>query len=173
MGGLGAVLGRSWGDMLSSPIFDRFLDRFWSPKGCPKGGILGAKMAPKSIPKRGRNLRAKKLRLGSDLGRFWVVSGGAGRAFLLIFYWFCYCFREKDVFEEDKRPRAIRERKMTKNDPNMPPKTTPRRLQNDIFFDIDFWTNFDGLLGAKRKLRKAHGERSAREALPGSQSLTS
>jgi len=31
---------------------------------------------------------------------------------------------------------------MTKNDPNMPPKTTPRRLQNDIFFCIDFLDAF-------------------------------
>ena len=28
------------------------------------------------MPKRGRNLRVKKLRLGSDLGRFWFVFGG-------------------------------------------------------------------------------------------------
>ena len=33
LGGSWAVLWRSWSDMLSSPIFDRFLDRFWSPKG--------------------------------------------------------------------------------------------------------------------------------------------
>ena len=30
-------------------------------------------MAPKSIPKRGPNLRAKNSPLGTDLGRFWVV----------------------------------------------------------------------------------------------------
>ena len=38
---------------------------------------MGAKTEPKSIPKRGRNFTAKKLRLGSDLGRFWVVLGGS------------------------------------------------------------------------------------------------
>lgn len=50
-GALGGVLGtsravllRSWGDILSSPIFDRFSDRFWSPTGRPKGGIPGAKI---------------------------------------------------------------------------------------------------------------------------------
>ena len=37
---------------------------------------------------------------------------------------------------------------MTKNDPKKLPKTTPRRLQNDIFFSIDFWTNFDAKRGA-------------------------
>ena len=39
----------------------------------PKGAILGAEMVSKSIPKRGRNLRAKKLHLETDLGRFGVV----------------------------------------------------------------------------------------------------
>ena len=82
LGGLGellrgswAVLGRSWCDFWSSPISYRFFDRFWSRKGCQKGGVLGAKMEPKSIPKRGRNLRAKKLSLGSGLGRSWVDLG--------------------------------------------------------------------------------------------------
>ena len=121
-----AVLGRSWGDIVSSSLSDQFVDRFWSPKGCPKGGFLGAKMEPKSIPKRGPNLRAKKLPLKSDLGRFCVVFGGVREAFLLIFYWFLYYFQENDVFEEDRSPRPIRERKMTKNDPHKPPKTTPR-----------------------------------------------
>ena len=37
---------------------------------------LGAKMGSKSMPKRDRNLRAKKGSVGSDLDRFWVVSGG-------------------------------------------------------------------------------------------------
>ena len=57
-------------------------------------------MAPKSIPKRGQNLRAKKSPLGTDLGRFWVVLGRARRAFLLKFYWFLYYFVEIDVFEK-------------------------------------------------------------------------
>ena len=93
LGGFGAVLGRSWRDMLSSPIFDRFLDRFWSPKGCPQGGFMGAKTGPKSTLKRGRNLRVKKLRLGSDLGRFWFVFGGCRGGifvdFVLVFVLFC------------------------------------------------------------------------------------
>ena len=42
-------------------------------KGWPKGGILGGKMDQKSIQNRGRNLRAKKLPLGVDFGRSWVV----------------------------------------------------------------------------------------------------
>ena len=46
-----ALLGRSWSDLQGSPISDRFFDRFRAPKGCPKGGIWGAKMEPKSTPK--------------------------------------------------------------------------------------------------------------------------
>ena len=76
LGGSWAVLGRSWSDLLNSPTSNRFLDRFWSPKGCPQGGFMGAKTGPKSTLRRGRNLRVKKLRLGSDLGRFWFVFGG-------------------------------------------------------------------------------------------------
>ena len=89
LGGFGAVLGRSWRDMLSSPIFDRFLDRFRSPKGYPQG----PKTEPKSTLRRGRNLRVKKLRLGSDLGRFWFVFGGCRGGifvdFVLGFILFC------------------------------------------------------------------------------------
>ena len=58
------------------------------PQGWPQGGILGAKAVPKSIQKQGRNLRAKKLPLRSDVGRFCVFFGGVGEAFLMIFYWF-------------------------------------------------------------------------------------
>ena len=68
-------IGWSWGDFWVTSIFDYFLERFWEQKGCPKGGILGAKMDPKLIPKRGRNLRAQKLPLGSDLGPVWLVCG--------------------------------------------------------------------------------------------------
>ena len=135
------------GNILSSPISDLFFYRFWSPKRCPKGGILGAQMEPKSIPKRGRNLRAKTLPLKSDLGRFCVVLGGVPDAFVLTFYLFSYYFQENDVFEEDRCPRPIRERKMTKHDPKMPPKTTPKRLQNDIFFSCFFGAHFDAILG--------------------------
>ena len=50
---------------------------------------MGVKTDPKSTSKRRRNLRAKKLRLGSDLGRFWFVFGGCRGGifvdFLLVF----------------------------------------------------------------------------------------
>ena len=77
-------LGASWG--LLGPLGPNLggygspwviFDRFWSPKRCPKGGILGAKMEPKSIPKRGRNLRAKKLPLVALLGRSWADLGAS------------------------------------------------------------------------------------------------
>ena len=127
LGGFGAVLGRSWRDMLSSPIFDRFLDRFWSPKGCPQGGFMGAKTGPKSTLRRGRNLRVKKLRLGSDLGRFWFVFGGCRGAFSLILCWVLYYFADIDVFDVDSRPRSILEPKMSKNGPNLEVKRVPKR----------------------------------------------
>ena len=139
LGGSGAVLARSWSDFLNSPISDPSFYRFfcgfgpfWSPTGSQKGAILGAKMVPKSIPKRGRNLRPKKLPLGSDLGRFWLVLGGVREAFLLIFYWFLYYFLKIHVFHAKRRPRAIREPKRPKNGAKRPPKTTPRWIKNDV-----------------------------------------
>ena len=139
LGGSGAVLARSWSDFLNSPISDPSFYRFfcgfgpfWSPTGSQKGAILGAKMVPKSIPKRGRNLRPKKLPLGSDLGRFWLVLGGGREAFLLIFYWFLYYFLKIHVFHAKRRPRASRERKRQKNEAKRPPKTTPRWIKNDV-----------------------------------------
>ena len=108
LGGLGALLGGSWeglgrscGDLKATVGAVNFLivflidfDRFWSPKGCPKGGIWRAKMGPKTIPKRGRNLRAKKLRLGSDLGRFGVVLGGSPGGIFINFVLVFLLFRE-------------------------------------------------------------------------------
>jgi hypothetical protein len=103
-----------------------------------------SKMKPKSIPKRGRYLRATKLPLGCDLGRLWDVLGDRTRtALLLIFCRFCYYSKENNVFEKERCPRAIRERKMTKKDPKMPPKTTPRRFQNVLFWMMIFWSIFD------------------------------
>ena len=52
LGGSWAVLGRSWSNLLSRFIWNRFFDRFGPRKGCQKGGIWGAKMEPKSVPKR-------------------------------------------------------------------------------------------------------------------------
>ena len=45
LGGLGATLG-------ALDYYLCFFDGFWGQKGCPKGGIWGAKMKPKSFPKR-------------------------------------------------------------------------------------------------------------------------
>ena len=136
MGGSGAVLARSWSDFLNSPISDPSFYRFfcgfgpfWSPTGSQKGDILGAKMVRKSIQKRGRNLRPKKLPLGSDLGRFWLVLGGVREACLLIFYWFSYYFVKIVVFDAKRRPREIRVRKRTKNGAQRPPKTSQKRAQ--------------------------------------------
>ena len=51
-GGLGAILGRHF----QQSMFGLIIYRFGSPKSAAKGGILGTKMVPKLIPKRGRNL---------------------------------------------------------------------------------------------------------------------
>ena len=123
LGGLVAILRRH----LEQSSFDRFFGRFWSPKGCPKGGILGAKMAPKSIPKRGRNLRRKKSPLGTNLGRFWFVLGGARGAFLLIFYWFLYYFVEINVFDVKTVPRRFGDEIWPKMTSTWAPKTSPNR----------------------------------------------
>ena len=108
-------MGRSWAGIVSSSISDRFFDGFWSPKRCPKGGFLGAKMEPKSIPKRGRNLRAKKLSLGSGLGRSWVDLGPLRYP--------KSCSRQHGghffkihMFRLFGPPRAIFDPKMSKND---------------------------------------------------------
>ena len=87
LGGSWAIWERLWSDLSTKSMLDLFYNRFWTRKGRQKGGFWGAKMEPKSIPKRGRNLRAKKSPLKSDLGRFWLVLGGARGAFFLIFFW--------------------------------------------------------------------------------------
>ena len=121
LGGLGATLGHSWGDLGPSwdeiwwswndfwgtSIFDYFLERFWEQKGCPKGGILGAKTEQKSIKKRGANLRAKKSPLGVVLVRFWVDFQGVLGSKMLIFHWFLNVLVKTSVFDKDECPRAI------------------------------------------------------------------
>ena len=71
-------------------------------------------MEQKSIQKRGRNLRAKKSPLGTDLGRSWVVFRGCRRGIFVDFLLSFYYFVNIDVLEEDRCPRAIRERKRPK-----------------------------------------------------------
>ena len=92
------VLGRSWGDLLWRSNFHRFLDRFWHRKGCPKGGILGAKMVPKSFQKRSRKRRRKRDALGRLLGRFWDVLGGRWRVMFVDFSLVFVSFQRKRRF---------------------------------------------------------------------------
>ena len=63
-------IGWSWGDFWGTSIFDYLLERFLAQKGCPKGGILGAKTEQKSMKKRGADSRAKKSPLGVVLVGF-------------------------------------------------------------------------------------------------------
>ena len=88
-------------------------------------------MAPKSIPKRGQNLRGKKSPLGIDLGRFWVVLGVPGEHFLLIFYWFSYYFVKINVFDVKTIPRRFGDEIWPKMTPSWGPKTTQNRSKID------------------------------------------
>ena len=63
-------------------MLDPFYDRFWSRKGRQKGGFWGAKMEPKSIPKRFKievDFQERKNtlqdRLGTVLEPSWVDLG--------------------------------------------------------------------------------------------------
>ena len=58
----------------------------------------GAKMAPKWIPKLDQNLRRKKLPLGIDLGRFWVLLGGSLGGIFIDFVLVFLLFRENQRF---------------------------------------------------------------------------
>ena len=98
-------------------------------------------MASKSIPKRGRNLSAKKSPLGTDLARFWIVLGGARGAVLLIFYWFLYYFVEIDVFDVKPVPRRFGDEICSKMTPSWEPKTTPNRSK----IDTEIWSNFGSI----------------------------
>jgi len=101
LGRLGGSRGSSWGvlgrlgiafdDPMTPPqnLIDFLIDfdDFVTEKGCPKGGILGAKMVPKSFQKRGRKRRRKKDALGSLLGGFGVVLGVIWGWKNIKFYW--------------------------------------------------------------------------------------
>ena len=146
-----AVLGRSWSDFLSSSFSHRFFDRFWSRKGCPKGGQREAKIVQNRIQNESkfktifkRQKIALQDRLGGLLGRSWDPRTPT---FLHTRVRRC----PFDVFDAKRRPRAIRERKMTKNDPKMPPKTTPGRLQNDPFWRTIFGPIFGRILMRKKR----------------------
>ncbi len=98
LGGLGATFG-------ALRVLYDFLERFGEQKGCPEGGILGAKTEPKSIQYRGANLRAKKSPLGVVLVRFGVDFQGVSRSKMLIFHWFLKFFVDIHV-SADECPRA-------------------------------------------------------------------
>ena len=94
-------IGWSWGDFWSIFIFGDFLERFWEQKGCPKGGILGAKTEQKSIKKKGANLTAKKSPLGVVLVRFGVDFQSVLGSTMLICHWFLKVFVKIMVFDKD------------------------------------------------------------------------
>ena len=136
------VLGRLLGHL----IFYDFLERFWEQKGCPKGGILGAKTEQKSIKKRGANLRANKSPLGVVLVRFWVDFQGVLGSNMLIFHWFLKLFVDIHVFDKDECPRAIRDQNWSKNGAKMAPTWVPKRIKNRSKNMMTFLIDFEALL---------------------------
>ena len=102
-----------------------FFINFGRQKGAPReafGSKNGAKIDPKTRSEFKSEKVASRERLGSILCRFGGRPGGIFIDFLLFFL----LFQENEVFEEDRCPRPIRERKLTKNYSKMPPKMTPR-----------------------------------------------
>ena len=105
----GALLRRSWSHLGTIRSQDRKPDRSKSMVG----RVWGRCWLPKWIPKRDRNFRAKKLRLGSDLGRSWVVGH-----FLLIFYWLLFFISWTSTFS---MLIAVQERSWTQKRRKMDP----------------------------------------------------
>ena len=60
----------SWGDFWGIRFLSDFLERFWEQKGCPKGGILGAKTEQKSMKKRCK-FKSENITSWSRLGAIW------------------------------------------------------------------------------------------------------
>ena len=140
---------------------------FLSPKGCPKGGILGAKTEQKSIKKRGANLRAKKSPLGVVLVRFWVDFQGVLGSNMLIFHVFSKVFVKIHVFDKDECPRAIRDQNWIKNGAKMAPKWVPKRIKNRSKNMMNFLIDFEELLeppppGQPRKTERARAVEGGR-----------
>ena len=153
MGPLGRLLGRLGAKLCglgatfgALDFFHYFLERFWEQKGCPKGGILGAKTEQKSIKKRGANLRAKKSPLGVVLVRFWVDFQSVLGSKILIFHWFLKVFVKINVFDKDECPRAIRDQKWSKKGAKMGPKWVPKRIKNRYENMMDFQIDFKAVL---------------------------
>ena len=107
-------------------------------------------MEPKSIPKWGRNLGAKKLPLGTALGRFWVVLEGCRRVifvdFLLVFVLFSRNRRFGRRWVSDSDPGAKKSEKGTPKGGQKGPKRRQKRDQNDIEILIDFLIDFGPIL---------------------------
>ena len=95
-------------------------------------------MEPKSFKKRIGISDRKRGLLDAFLMRFGVVLGGVGMVFLLFFYWFYYYFVKNDVFDKDRRRRAIQERKRKQNGAKKGAKNDQKRHRNAIKIWIDF-----------------------------------
>ena len=150
-GRLGSLLGASWGAL--GPIFSFLID-FGTEKGAQREAFWEPKCDQNRSENEVENEDGKKTFLGAswvDFGSFWE---GVGRPFLLIFYWFFYYFKENDVFEKDRCPRAILEPSGTQKGPKRHPKREPKRTQkatqNEVDILIDFRSIFDPILTPKK-----------------------
>ena len=118
----------------------------------PKGEPFGIQNGRKIGPKTSRNLRTKKLRIGSDLGRFWVVLGGRPGSIFIDFLLVSYDFVEINVFDFDSRPRAIldqNERKRTPKGSQKGAKMSSKSIKNRHRKWIEILIDFGSILGPK------------------------
>ena len=176
LGGSWALLGRSWSDLLSSSILDRFFYRFWSPKGCPKGGIWGPKTEPKTTQNRSKNHLKKRSPLGSLLRPSWDDLGpilAASWALLgvkIVLWPTRRSFFQKSTFSKRSgvktRLGTILGRfgspKGVVLGGQKGPKRHQKRDQNDIKILIDFWIDFGPIWEAQgTRVRATCGMRGA------------
>ena len=141
-GALGAVLGRVFERSDFRSIFRSILVPKRVAQGRHFGRQNGAKIEPKSIQNQGRNLRAKKLPLGVDLGRRGIVFPEKKRS------------RKHSVPPGNGKStflneRGVQERSGSEKLRKMAPKTTPKRHQNDIFPKTNSKTNLHAKKGRR------------------------
>ena len=115
-------------------------------------------MVPKSIPKRGQNLRANKSPLGTDLGRFGVVLGGCPGGIFIDFLLVFVLFRGNRRFRCETGPKTVWGRNLAENDAKLRPQNDPKSVQNRYRKLIKFLIDFLGAQEARIKFSRGGGE---------------
>ena len=90
------------------------------------------------MPKRDRNLRPKKSRLGTDLGRSGLVSERLRKAKMLIFYCFFPIFPENPRFSGQEVSGGDPGTKKTEKGPRNGSQNDPRTAPKRPFFEDNF-----------------------------------